>query len=138
MAHFTFTDAYVSINSVVLSDHVRSVSLTYEAEVLDDSTMGVGGTRSHRAGLKNWTVDVEFLSDEAAAEVGATLFPLVGAAAFPVIIKPTSDAISSTNPAYTGNAILASLPVLSGQVGDLAVSNARFQSAGALDRDITP
>ena len=40
MAHFVITAARVEINSVVLSDHVESVSLEYKAELQDDTNMG--------------------------------------------------------------------------------------------------
>ena len=40
MATFVFTDASVTINSVDLSDHVRSVTLDLSAEEQDDTAMG--------------------------------------------------------------------------------------------------
>jgi hypothetical protein len=141
MATMVYTDAFVSINSVDLSDHVKSVTLTYEAEVLDDTVMGTSGTRSAKPGLKNWTLEVNFLQDYAAASVDATLFPLVGAAAFPIKVRPVKgSAISSTNPEYQGNAILTSYPPLTGEVGALSMATASMRAGGgsALVRDITP
>lgn len=142
MAAFVFTDALVTINSIDLSDHVQSVTLTYEAEILDDTVMGLG-TRSGRAGLKNWSLEVGFLQDFAAANVDATLFALVGAAAFPVAVrKSKTDAISATNPEYQGYAVLESYPPLQGSVGDLGVVTASFRPGGGssavLVRDVTP
>jgi hypothetical protein len=141
MATMVYTDAFVMINSVDLSDHVKSVTLTYEAEVLDDTTMGTSGTRSAKAGLKNWTLEVNFLQDYASANVDATLFPLVGAVPFPIRVRPIkTDAISTTNPEYQGNAILASYPPLTGEVGALGTATGSFRAGGgsALVRDVTP
>lgn len=133
MATLIFKDAYVSINSVDLSDHVKSVTLNYEAEMQDDTAMG-DTTRSNMAGLLNWSVDVEFLQDYAANEVDATLFSLVGAAAFPIILKPNGSATAVTNPKFTGNAVLASYTPMGGGVGDLAMAPITLSPAGTLTR----
>ncbi len=137
MATFVFTDAVVTVNAVVLSDHVRQVSLTHEAEALDETAMGAT-TRTNRAGLLAWNAEIEFYQDFAASEVDVTVNALVGAAAFALLIRSTSGAISATNPEYTGNAIVTSYPILGNSVGELAVSTVSFLSAGALTRDVTP
>ena len=133
MATFVYTDASVVVNSVDLSDHVKSCRLNYEAEMLDDTVMG-DTTRSNIAGLLNWSIDVEFLQDFASAKVDATLFTLVGAAAFTVTVKPTSGSVSATNPSFSGSAVLESYPPMSGSVGDLETASATFRSAGTLTR----
>jgi len=133
MATFVYTDASVVVNSVDLSDHVKSCTLNYEAEMLDDTVMG-DTTRSNIAGLLNWSIDVEFLQDFASAKVDATLFTLVGAAAFTVTVKPTSASVSATNPSFSGSAVLESYPPMSGSVGDLETASATFRSAGTLAR----
>ena len=133
MATFVYTDASVVVNSVDLSDHVKSCTLNYEAEMLDDTVMG-DTTRSNIAGLLNWSIDVEFLQDFAAAKVDATLFSLVGAAAFTVTVKPTSGSVSSTNPSFSGSMVLESYPPMTGSVGDLETASATFRSAGTLAR----
>lgn len=135
MATITYTDAYVSINSVDLSDHVKSVQLNYEAEMLDDTVMGTTGTRSNKPGLKNWTLQVEFLQDYAAASVDATLFGLIGAAAFPIAVRPVKGtAKGPTNPEFIGNAVLESYPPLTGEVGALGTASASFRAASNLQR----
>ena len=141
MATLIYTDALVDINAIDLSDHVRSVQLNYEAEILDDTAMGTSGTRSAKPGLKNWTLNVEFYQDFAAGSVDATLFPLIGAAAFPIRVRPVkSSAISATNPEYQGNAVLESYPPITGEVGTLGMASASFRAGGGspLVRDVTP
>ena len=133
MATFVYTDASVVVNSVDLSDHVKSCTVNYEAEMLDDTVMG-DTTRSNIAGLLNWSIDVEFLQDFAAAKVDATLFALIGSASFTVIVKPTSGSVSSTNPSFSGSVVLESYPPMSGAVGDLETASATFRSAGTLTR----
>lgn len=137
MATLIWDDAQVVINGVDLSDHVRQVTLNYSAEMQDETAMS-RDTRINKPGLFNWSLEVEFNQDFAASEVDVTLFPLVGAAAFPITVRPTTGAISATNPEYQANAVLESYGPIDGSVGDLAVVTASFQSAGTLTRDITP
>jgi hypothetical protein len=116
MAVIAFKDVSVTINSVSLSDNVRSVTLNYEIEQQDATVMG--GQRSFIAGVQNNSLEVTLLQDFAASDVEATIFPLVGTQTT-VVVKPTSSATSSTNPAYTlTNTYLAGhTPINAGDVG---------------------
>lgn len=136
MPTYSATDVSVVFNSVDLSDHVKKVTVDYAADGLDDTTMGTSGTRSQRGGLKNWSVDVEFLQDHTGSSVDATLFPLVGSTAT-LTIKPTSSAVSSTNPRFFGTALLLGYKVFDVEVGDLSKTVAHFENAGALTRATT-
>jgi len=134
MATEVLTDAFVEINGTDLSDHVRQLTLNYEAEQEDDTVMG-DDTRASKPALKNWSLDVEFAQDWAASSVDATLFPLVGAAAFTVKIRKSTGSIAADNPEYTGNGVLESYPPLDNSVGELATSAITIQSAGTLSRN---
>jgi len=137
MPTLIYTDALVTINAIDLSDHVRSVQLNYEAEILDDTAMGTSGTRSNRPGLKNWTLTVEFYQDFAAASVDATLFALIGAVAFPIILRPVkATVVGATNPNFTGNAVLESYPPITGEIGVVGMASATFRCASVLTRAI--
>lgn len=132
MATLVLNNAYVSINSVDLSDHVRQVTVNYQAELLDETAMGAT-TRARKGGLKDWSMTIEFLQDFAAGEVDATLFGLVGTT-FTVEVRPTSAARSATNPGYTGTGILESYPPLGNAVGEMAMTTVTIQAAGDLSR----
>lgn len=134
-----FTNAFVSINSVDLSNHVKTLTINYSSAMLDASAMS-NLTKVNLAGLLDWSMTVEFVQDYAAPAAGSvdsTLFPLVGAAAFPIIVRPDSAAVGGTNPSFTGNAVLASYNPSSGAHGALALATATFQSAGTLARSTT-
>lgn len=136
MAALAFNDAFVSINSVDLSDRVQSVTLNYAAEMLDETSMGAT-TRTNLGGLKNWSIDIEFKQDYASGEVDATLFPLVGTT-FTVIVRPVNaGGVGATNPNYTGTGILESYAPMGNSVGDLATAPITIQSAGALSRAVS-
>lgn len=133
MTEFVMLDAFVEINSVDLSDHVRSVTLNYESELQDKTAMG-DTAREFLGGLKNWSLDLEMNSDFAAASVDATLFPLVGTT-FTVTVRPDkSDGVSPTNPNFTGTGILGSYPPFGGTIGELAITRVTIQSSGTLTR----
>lgn len=136
MSTYKYTDAVVIIAGVDLSDHVKSVSLVYEAANLDDTVMGKD-TTSGKGGLFNWSVDITFLQNFAAGKVNATLFSIVGTAVT-VVVQPTSAADGTDNPAYTGLGLLTSYTPMTGTVGDLAEASVSFASAGPLTQDVTP
>ena len=132
MAKFVLTDASLVLNSVDLSDHVQSITVNYEAELQDDTVMG-DDTRSNIGGLKNWSIDVQFTQNYAASKVDATLFSIVGSTVA-VVVKPTSSAVGSTNPSYSGNCVVGSYSPIGNSVGDLAVAPVTLASAGTLTR----
>jgi hypothetical protein len=128
MAKLVLTNAQVIINAVDLSDHVDTVAVHYTAAEVDSTSMGQAGI-SRLPGLKDWSMDVTFANDFALASVDATLFPLVGAPAFAVEVRPVKAARSTTNPAYTGNAILPTYSPLGQKVG--AFNTAPIKLSGA-------
>jgi hypothetical protein len=133
MASFVLTNAFCLLNSVNLSDHVRSVKVTYKADTPENTAMSQT-TKNRLPGLKDWEMDIEFNQDFAASEVDVTLFPLVGAAAFAIEVRPDAGARSVTNPAYTGNCLLADYPALGNKVGEVAVSSIKLMGSGTLTR----
>ena len=139
MADFVLKNAYVSINSVDLSDHVRSLTLTYESESVDNTAMG-DTTHSFIAGLLDLTFTVEFYEDHASSKVQQTLFPLIGAAAFACAVRPVNTTIAATNPEYQFNAIIESYPLVAGSVGEMAMASVTFRKGdgAAVVRDVTP
>jgi len=132
MATFVFTDASVTINSVDLSDHVRSVTLDISAEEQDDTAMGAT-FRSRKGGLKDGSISLEFNSDFAAAEIDATIFPILGTSvAFD--IRATSSAVSATNPKYTGSCLVTQHVPVGNAVGDLATTSVTWPTTGTITR----
>lgn len=132
MASFAFVDARVEINSVVFTGLVRSVTLNVEAEDLEDTAFG-DTYRSRIGGLKDWSVDLEFNQDFAASMVDVTLFPLLGTVVT-VKVRPTTAAISATNPEYSGSVLVSEYNPLDGSVGDLATTSVSWPGAGTLAR----
>lgn len=133
MATIALTDAYISFGTAgVIDADSNQVSLTYSAEVLDDTAFG-DSTRSSKGGLKNWSADVTIIQNFAASAIDSKLFPLVGTTAT-LAIRPTSSAKGGSNPEYTGTALFADYNIVGNSVGELAQATISFRSAGDLSR----
>lgn len=133
MAKHILRDAYVLINSVNLSDHVESVEVGWKISDEEVTTMGASG-KSRLAGLEDNDIKVNWLQDYAAASVDATLAPLVRAAAFPIEIRPTSAAVSATNPKFTANVVLTDYSPVAGDVGSAHKVSTSFVVDGVITR----
>lgn len=140
MAIFVATDCTVSINGVDLSDHCRQATLTDTREKLNVTAFGAT-SNVYAKGLGDANATFEFFQDFAAGEVYATLQPLIDSSTpVTVIAKPTSDALSATNPGWTISALLFDFSMLDAQVGQpamLTVELANASQAG-VTYDVTP
>lgn len=125
MAQIVLTNAYIAVNSVVLSDRANSVTLNYEVDSVEVTAFGDGGHK-FVGGLQNNSTEIAFMQDFAAANVEATVYPLVGTTTT-VVIKPNGATTSATNPAYTltGCFLAAHTPVAAA-VGELAMTSLTF------------
>jgi len=132
LAKFVLNDASVTINSVDLSDHVSSVTLEISADEIVTTSMG--STFNERVGgLKDGSLSIEFQSDFAASEVDATLWPLFGTVTS-FVVKPTSDAVSATNPSYSGNILINQHIPVGNAVGELATMSVAYPTSGTITR----
>lgn len=133
MAIFVATDFSVTINgSSALASYLTQVEL--KASANDITTTTFGSTWVTRvAGLKEGSLTLQFNQDYAASTVDATLWPLLGSQAT-VVIKPTSSAVSSNNPAYTAICVVTDLTPVSGQIGDLATFSVTWPTTGTVSR----
>lgn len=125
-------DAYISINSNVISDHGNKVQIN--AVVEEKDTTAFGQTWKRRVGgLKDGSVDFSFLNDYVAANLDSIFWPLLGTVvAFE--IRPTSDTVGAGNPSYEGSLLIKEWKPIMGAVGDLATVDVSFPVDGAVTR----
>jgi hypothetical protein len=129
-------DVFFSFDGVNLSSFCKEISLTYEVDERDVTTMPDSTVESF-PGLKKWRITAKLLQSFASAEVDETLFPLIGdEAGAAVIVRVTSAAKSATNPEFTGTGILLKYPPISGSVGDLHEVDIEIAAASALSRGV--
>src|SRR5579872_5581744 len=129
MQKLVLRDASVVVNSVDLSAMVDQVTITAQFDVVDVSSMGAT-YKQKLLGLGDGTIQVEFFTDETAASVNPTLWPLLGSnSTFTVVVKETSAAVSSTNPTYTMTSILPNFSPIAGQIGQASKTSVTFENA---------
>jgi hypothetical protein len=119
-----------------LTDQCKSVVITKSREALDSTSFGNTG-RQFVGGLTNVTVTATLLMEYSATPgTYVDLTALVGTNVY-VAVKPTSAAISATNPEFqiTGG-YLESLDLVNGSVGELSEVEITI-TGGVLVEDVT-
>lgn len=115
----------IKINSIDLSDHVTNVSLNRNFDELEVTAMG---DTSHKfvKGLEASTLQLDFLSDEAAASVNATLSAAWGTTVTFALLQDKSSAVSATNPLISGSILVNKTQDVNGATGDVAKQSITF------------
>lgn len=115
----------IKINNVDLSDHVTNVSLNRNFDELEVTAMG---DTSHKfvKGLEASTLQLDFLSDEAAGSVDATLSGAWGTTVSFALLQDKSAAVSATNPLITGSILVNKTQDINGATGDIAKQSITF------------
>lgn len=131
MAKFILDDADIVVNGVNLSDHCSSVTIDDNSDEQDVTAMGADN-KQVLLGVGDGTMTAEFFQDFAAGSVDATLNGLQGSnTPFNVVVKPTSAAVSATNPKYTMSSVLPNYQPLAGAFGAPSKVTAAFRNTGA-------
>jgi len=126
----------LTINSVDLQDQCTMAVVNYVLEQLETTSFGdtarkFGG--SAVTSLQNNTIEVELYQSYAASETEATIFGLVGIQTT-LVLKPSSAAVSATNPSYTlTGAYLSAHTPINASLGELSTITLTF-AGGALTK----
>lgn len=125
-----------SATAVDLSDFCKSATLTRQADALESSSMA-SRDRFYQPGMNSNAFTVTFNQSYETAEVYASLFNLVGTQCY-VSCKPTSAAISATNPEFQiVDTYFEAMDVLAANLGELGEVEISFQG-GTYTADVTP
>lgn len=139
MARIVLTNAYITINSVNLSDHIKSVTLTTSDDIVETTAFG-STARTRVAGLADNSVALEFDQDYAASSVEATInaagSSLVGTVTT-IVVKPNGATTAADNPAFTFSALISEWTPLSGAVGELATASVTWPISGTITKAVS-
>ena len=124
MAVYMSNGVVVTLNSVVLSDHVTSATINRIFEELEVTAMG-DSSRKYTKGLETSTIALDFLSDTAASNVNATLQAAWGTTVT-LTLKQTSAAVSATNPLFSTTVLVNNTTDINGAVGDISSPSITF------------
>ena len=124
MAVYLSNTVVVTLNSVALTDHVTAATINRTFDELEVTAMS---DTSHKfvKGLESSTIQLDFLSDTAAANVNATLQAAWGTTV-PLTLKQTSAAVSPTNPLYSTTVLVNNTTDINGAVADIATQSITF------------
>ena len=124
MAIFLSNGVVVTLNSVVLSDHVTSATINRSFDELEVTAMG---DTAHKfvKGLEASTITLDFLNDTAASNVNATLQAAWGTTVT-LTLKQTSAAVSATNPLFSTTVLVNNTQDINGAVGDISSQSLTF------------
>lgn len=130
---FALTDAAIWVAGVDFSGDSNKLMASAKVEAKDTTTFGSGGWRSRIGGLKDWSAALTFNQDFSASELDSILWPLLGTVVT-FVGKPTSGAVSPTNPSYSGSLLVEEYTPFDSTVGDLAQLSVTWSGAGVLTR----
>ncbi len=137
MSAIVFKKAHLVVESN-LSSQVQSITLNLTKEAPQSTAMGDDSHEYLADALKDGSFDVTFRTDYAAGAVDATLWSLFSstvAGGVDFVIRPSTDAKSTSNPEFTGKCHLTNYSPISGSVGDVATTPSNFQITGDVGRD---
>jgi hypothetical protein len=129
---FAATDFDISIAGTDFSDSIAAVTLDISREQLEITAFG-DSARRYIGGLQDSSVTLSFHQDFAAGSVDETIFNNLGGTVA-IVIKPTSGAVSSSNPSHSFNALVVQSTPYSSNVGDLATMDVTWPVDGAITR----
>lgn len=124
---------YLSLNGNVLHEYTKKAELAVEVEEKDVTNYASLGWKEVLGGLKSGELGVEFLQDFAPAELDAIMWPLLGTVV-PFEVRADQAAVSTSNPAYTGNVLINGWSPITGSVGDEATVSQGFPTSGVVTR----
>ena len=132
MAKFAATDFDITIGGTDFSDSLAAVTLDVSREQLEITAFG-DSARRYIGGLQDSSVTLSFHQDFATGSVDETLWSNLGGTVA-IVIKPTSGAVSSSNPSFSFNALVVQSTPFSSNVGDLATQDVTWPVDGAITR----
>ena len=140
MAVFLGNGVQLSVNSINLSEYVKSVTLNQTFDTIDVSAMGAVG-HSQIAGLENSSITIEFMADFATSKVNQTINGaiagngLVGSTTSVKVI-PAAGTAGASNPLYTATCLVIEWPQVY-NVTELASVSVTWPVNGGIVKTIT-
>ena len=139
MAIFLSNGVVVTLNSVVLSDHVTSASISRTFDELEVTAMGDSAHKFVK-GLEASTITLDFLNDDAASGAGSVRATLQAAwgTTVPLTLKQTSGVVSTTNPLYSTTVLVNNTTDINGAVADESMQSLSFTCNSPIVITTTP
>lgn len=142
MAKFVWSDAHFTINAVDLSNRVKKLTLDIKVDEVEVTSMGsidASGRlfKDFLSGFKDYSVEVEFFQDLAAASVDQTIYPMLYTLQ-PIVMRPNKTAVVGTsNPEYRATMAVVGYQPINAEIGNAAMAPLKLAASGTLTRNTT-
>ena len=135
MARIVLTNCYVLFGSTDISDHVSSISLSSNYDIVETTAFG-NTAKTRVAGLVDNSVTLELHQDYATSSIEQTIYPTLGTAVT-IAVKPVNAATTTINPQYGFSAVISEWTPVSGAVGELSTASVSWPISGAITKTTT-
>lgn len=143
MARLVLTDAVVTLEATDISQYVSSVTINTPEDVVETTGFGPTKSRTRTSGLRDHSVTLEFMNDFASGALEQLIDTIGIGELADFTIKPTSAAVSVTNPIYkadgsgsgatqAGQVLVSEWTPLNGAVGELATVSVTWPVSGQI------
>jgi hypothetical protein len=138
MPKHVIEDAQVTINSVVLSNRVKKVTVLTSIRAPKLATAMTDSWEDRvKVTIRDWRCEFEFYQDYTSGSVFEALNGIANSTSLsgvPIIVRPTTELISTGNPEFRGNVLLdGDIPYINvSDVGDINMAPVKFVGAGTL------
>jgi hypothetical protein len=136
VAKIVLVNPVITVNSVDLSDHIASVTITKSVNEVTTTafTSGTSAGVTRVGGLEDNSIALSFHQDFATgSNVEAIIWPLVKETTT-ITIKPVNSTTSSTNPSYSATVLVSEWTPINGAVGDLSTADVTWPVSGTITK----
>jgi hypothetical protein len=150
MARIVLTDVDVKLYATAgptgdIGEYISSVTINTPEDVVETTAFGPVGARTRTSGLKDHSIALEFHNDFASGAMEQIIDTIGIGQLANIVIKPTSAAVSATNPAYkadnsgsgatkAGQVLISEWTPLNGAVGGLATASVTWPISGTITK----
>lgn len=136
MAKIVLVNPVITVNSVDLSDHIASVTITRSINEVTTTAFSSSATAgvTRVGGLEDNSIALSFHQDFASgSNVEAIVYPLIGGTTT-VTIKPVNSTTTTTNPSYSATVLVTEWTPINGAVGDLSTADVTWPVSGIITK----
>lgn len=127
------TSTFLSLGGTDLSAYTFKVEVTAEVEEKDVTTFGSSGWKVVLGGIKSAQLAISWRNDITNSALDSILWPFFGTVQT-FEVRGTSAIAGTSNPKYTGSALVKSLSPVMGSVGDTNEQSVTYPTSGVVTR----
>lgn len=127
-------NAFVSVGGTDISAYIKKVAVKPKYEAIAGNRMG-HTSKVNEAGLQEWVVSLTIKNDFGVGLVDSILWSLfIAKAAFTVIVRPTTSAVGTSNPNFTGSSVMLEYSPIDAEHGQQVEATVSLECAGLMSR----